>query len=113
MQNLTAAIFNVVANAIFTTSLGKCLAQYAPSVSPQEAFNAGSSAAAVRKLVPNDKPWELEGVLEAYNESLRNIWYMLIAFAFLAFVSAWGMGWIDMRKKDEKVLRELGTETRT
>ncbi|KAJ4296885.1 hypothetical protein N0V90_006933 [Kalmusia sp. IMI 367209] len=99
MQNLAAAIFLVVANTIFTQSLNKKLAQYAPSVSPQAAFEAGSSATAVRKLVPADKPWEIEGVLNAYSESLKNIWYMLVAFACLAFVFAWGMGFIDVRKK--------------
>lgn len=98
-QNLAGAIFLVVANTIFTQSLIKKVTQYAPSVSPQAALAAGSSPGAVRNLVDPDKPWELEGVLNAYNDSLKNIWYMLIAFAGMAFICAFGMGWVDVRKK--------------
>ncbi|KAF1960439.1 efflux pump protein, partial [Byssothecium circinans] len=101
IQNLTAAIFLVVANTIFTQSLIKKLGQYAPSVSTQAALDAGSGADAVRKLVAPDKPWEMEGVMTAYSESLKNIWLMLVAFACLSFISAFGMGWIDVRKKKE------------
>jgi hypothetical protein len=112
IQNLAAAIFLVVANTIFTQSLIKKLALYAPSVPAQAALAAGSSADAVRKLVDPDKPWEMDGVLNAYSESLKNIWLMLVAFAGLAFICAFGMGWTDVRKKqggkDEK--RETGIE---
>lgn len=99
LQNLTAAIFNVVANAIFTQSLIKKLGQYAPSVSPEAALQAGSSADAIRKLVPADKAGELDGVLSAYSESLSRIWLMLVAAAVLAFLFSFGMGWVDVRKK--------------
>ncbi|KAF2451175.1 efflux pump protein [Karstenula rhodostoma CBS 690.94] len=100
VQNLAGAIFLVVANTIFTQSLIKKLGQYAPSVSPQAALEAGSSADAVRKLVDPSKPWEVDGVLNAYSESLKNIWLMLVAFAGLAFICAFGMGWVDVRKKN-------------
>lgn len=101
IQNLAAAIFLVVANVIFTQSLIKKLGEYAPSIPPQAALDAGSSADAVRKLVDPNKPWEVDGVLTAYSESLRAIWLMLVAFASLAFIFAFGMGWVDVRKKKE------------
>lgn len=101
VQNLAAAVFLVVANTIFTQSLVKKLGIYAPSVSPKAALEAGSSAGAVRKLVDPSKPWEVDGVLQAYSESLKNIWLMLVAFAGLAFICAFGMGWVDVRKKKE------------
>ncbi|KAJ4352555.1 uncharacterized protein N0V89_007904 [Didymosphaeria variabile] len=114
IQNLAAAIFLVVANTIFTQSLIKKLAQYAPSVSPQKALEAGSSADAVRKLVAPDRPWEVDGVLNAYSESLKNIWLMLVAFASIAFLCSFGMGWVDVRKKkggkDEKKESEVEEE---
>ncbi|KAL1598042.1 hypothetical protein SLS60_008530 [Paraconiothyrium brasiliense] len=115
IQNLAAAIFLVVANTIFTQSLIKKLAQYAPSVSPQKALEAGSSADAVRKLVAADRPWELDGVLDAYSESLKAIWLMLVAFAGLAFVCAFGMGWVDVRKRKggEVVKKESELEDET
>ncbi|KAL5418675.1 hypothetical protein PMIN04_007235 [Paraphaeosphaeria minitans] len=99
VHNLAGAIFLVVANTIFTQCLVKKLGQYAPSISPQAALEAGSSADAVRKLVDPSKPWEVDGVLNAYSESLKNIWLMLVAFAGLAFICSFGMGWVDVRKK--------------
>ncbi|KAL5379303.1 hypothetical protein DPSP01_008575 [Paraphaeosphaeria sporulosa] len=110
VQNLAGAIFLVVANTIFTQSLIKKLGQYAPSVSPQAALEAGSSADAVRKLVDPSKPWELDGVLNAYSESLKTIWLMLVAFAGLAFICAFGMGWVDVRKKKSGNEEKNGSE---
>lgn len=98
-QNISGAIFLVVANTVFTQSLITKLGEYAPSVPPQAALAAGSSAGAVRELVAPDRPWEVDGVLTAYSESLRNIWLMLVGFASLACVCGFFMGWVDVRKK--------------
>lgn len=106
IQNVFAAIFVVVANTVFTQSLIKKLARYAPSVSPQAALEAGGSAEAVRKLSGNSG--ELAGILTAYNDSLRNIWYMLVAFGCIASFFAFGMGWRDVRKKDATNNKQKG-----
>jgi hypothetical protein len=39
------------------------------------------------------------GVLKAIAESLANIWYMLVGLSSLGFFIAFGMGWVDVRKK--------------
>lgn len=68
-------------------------------ISPQAAVDAGSSASAVRALVP---PGELDGVLRAYSEGLRDVFYFLVGIACLATLASLGMGWKDIRNKRSK-----------
>jgi hypothetical protein len=106
-QNLGTAIGIVIANTIFAQTLTKAAPGYAPSVSAEAALDAGSGAGAVRALVTGHEE-ELGGVLRAYSESLRNIFYFLVALSGIAVIASLGMGWVDVRKKrDEKVL-EVG-----
>lgn len=100
IQNLAASVFSVVTNTIFEQTLISKLPEYAPSVSPKAALNAGGSAEAVRALVPMGGGHELDGVLKAYSDALRNLWYLLVGFAVAAFLFGWGTGWKDVRKKD-------------
>ena len=72
-----------------------------PSVSPQAALDAGSGAGAVRALVAVGDQDELDGVLKAYSESLRNVFYFLIGLACLAVFVSLGMGWKDVRNKGD------------
>ncbi|KAF1955827.1 efflux pump protein [Byssothecium circinans] len=101
VQNLAGAIFNIVANTVFTQTLVKKLAVYAPSVSPKAALDAGASAGDVRALVRGDER-VLEGVLRAYSEALRGVWLMIVGFGCVCFLVSFGMGWIDVRKKEEE-----------
>ncbi|KAF2690511.1 efflux pump protein [Lentithecium fluviatile CBS 122367] len=103
IQNLSAAIFLIIGNTIFTQSLLSKLAHYAPSISSQAALKAGGSADAVRKLIPAGREVELDGVLRAYSEGLGNVWYLLVGFSVGAFACAWGMGWRDVRKDGKKL----------
>jgi hypothetical protein len=105
VQNLGGSIILIIANTIFTQSLLSKLARYAPSITPQDALEAGGSAEAVRNLLPVGHSDEFGGVLRAYTESLGNVWYLLVGMAVGAFVFAWGTGWVDVRKKDEKVVQ--------
>jgi hypothetical protein len=68
-------------------------------VSPQAALDAGSGADAVRALVPAGQKDELDGVLKAYSESLRNVFYFLTGLACLAVFVSLGIGWKDVRNK--------------
>ena len=102
-QNLGGSIVAIIANTIFTQSLLTKLAHYAPSVPPQSALSAGGSADAVRSLLPAGSFAEFDGILRAYYESLRNVWYLLIGLAIGSFLFAWGMGWVDVRKKNGKI----------
>ena len=101
-QNLGTAITIVVANTIFAQSLTSLIPRYAPSVPAHAALDAGSGAGAVRALVPAGNRHELDGVLKAYSESLRNVFYFLTGIACVAVFVSLGMGWKDVRNKGEK-----------
>jgi uncharacterized membrane protein YuzA (DUF378 family) len=102
LQNFGTSVGIVLSNTIFAQTLTKVIPQYAPSVSPQAALDAGSGVDAVRRLVVGHEE-ELAGVLLAYSESLRNIFYFLVGISGVAVVSSLGMGWVDVRKKKGEV----------
>lgn len=97
-QNLLAAIFVIAGNAIFTETLIRQLSILVPSVSPGAALAAGGGAEAVRALLPPGSP-ELDKLLLAYSKSINAVFYLLAAIAVVCFAAAWGMGWVDIRKK--------------
>jgi hypothetical protein len=99
-SNLAGAVFTVLGNTIFQTSLKSDISVLAPSVSPDAALAAGGSAAAVRALLPPGNP-ELDGVLQSYAHSLSHVFYLAIACCAVSFAASWGLGWIDLRKKKE------------
>lgn len=100
-QNFGVAIAIVISNILFAQTLTSTIPRYAPSVTPQAALDAGSGAAAVRALVPAGQEEQLAGVLRAYSESLRNVFYFLVGTAVITTVVSFGMGWKDVRKKND------------
>lgn len=98
VENLVAAIFTIVGNVIFTQALTRQISVLSPSVSPEAALAVGGGAEAVRGLLPPGSP-ELEGLLLAFSDSVNAVFYLLTALAVMAFTAAWGMGWVDIRKK--------------
>ncbi|KAJ0123685.1 hypothetical protein J7T55_012154 [Diaporthe amygdali] len=98
MENLVASIFTIVGNAIFTQTLTRRVSVLAPSVSPKAALAVGGGAEAVRALLPPGSP-ELSGLLLAFSDSVNAVFYLLAALAGVSFIAAWGMGWVDTRKK--------------
>ncbi|KAM0813450.1 putative Major facilitator superfamily domain-containing protein [Seiridium cardinale] len=101
-QNFSGAIFVVVGTVIFTQSLVSELAVHAPSVSPEAALAAGASASAVRSLVPAGSS-ELDGVLVSFANAVSKVFYLLVACSLVGLVSAFGMGWVNVRKKKAQV----------
>ncbi|KAH7398180.1 efflux pump protein [Pyrenochaeta sp. MPI-SDFR-AT-0127] len=95
-QYLGTSIIIVISNTIFAQTLTAAISKYAPSVSPQAALDAGSDANAVRHLVIGHEE-DLSGVLRAYSESLRNVFYFLVGIAALAVLVSVGMGWKGVR----------------
>lgn len=100
-QNLAGAVAVVLATTIFTQSLLQDLPTLAPSVAPAAAIAAGSGADAIRALLPKDSP-ELYGLLLAYSYAVDKTFYVVAAFGVAAFVFSFGMGWKDVRKKEDK-----------
>lgn len=98
MENLVAAIFTIVGNVVFTQTLTRQVSVLAPSVSPEAALAVGGGAEAVRALLPPGSP-ELEGLLLAFSKSVNAVFYLLAALAVVSSTAAWGMGWVNIRKK--------------
>jgi hypothetical protein len=98
VDNLVAAIFTIVGNLIFTQTLTRQVSVLAPSVSPKAVLAVGGGAEAVRSLLPPGSP-ELPGLLLAFSNSVNAVFYLLTALALMSFTAAWGMGWMDIRKK--------------
>lgn len=42
---------------------------------------------------------ELPGLLLAFSDSVDAVFYLLGSLAVVSFIAAWGMGWVDTRKK--------------
>ncbi|KAI0479247.1 putative MFS multidrug transporter [Xylariaceae sp. FL0804] len=105
-QGLTASVFLIVANVIFTETLTEQIARLAPSVDPAAALAAGGSASGVRALLAAGSP-ELAGLLKAYAIAFDDVCYLMLAAGFASFLAAWGMDWIDVRKEKENKESEV------
>ena len=105
-QSLGASITIIIANTIFSQTLTSAIPRYAPSISPSAASHAGAGAGAVRALVPAGHEGELSGLLRAYSESLRNVFYFLVGAACLATILSLGMGWKGKDRKATVVVDE-------
>ncbi|KAI0405258.1 major facilitator superfamily domain-containing protein [Xylaria palmicola] len=95
-QTLSAAVFVVVGNTIFTQSLIDGTRRFVPSVDPTDVLRAGGSADAIRSLVPPGSP-ELAGLLKAFSRSFDTVCYLMIALTSISAIASFGMGWIDTR----------------
>jgi hypothetical protein len=112
IQNFAISVIVVLSNTIFAQTLTSVIPQYAPSVPPQAALDAGSDAGAVRHLVDGHEE-ELNGLLLAFSDSLRNIFYFLVGISAVGVIASLGMGWVDVRKKQEETKTSEDVEVQT
>jgi hypothetical protein len=101
LQNFATSICVVLSNTILSQTLTKVVPRYAPSVSAQAVLDAGTDAGAVRRLVIGHE-FELSGLLLAYSEGVRNIFYFFVGITAVSVVVSLGMGWVDVRKRPEE-----------
>jgi hypothetical protein len=101
-QFLGMAIFLVIGNTIFNEKLKSGLAKYAPNVDAQAVIAAGATA--YRDFV---SPQDLPGVVMAYAKGVDCVFYLSTAAIVCSFFTAWGMGWVDIRKKKEPVKSDV------
>lgn len=97
-QSLGPAIVLVVCNVIFNSSLKSQLQDKAPHTDSAAVIRAGATG--FRAIVQRD---DLPGVLAAYAVSVDRVFYFVAAVAAACIVVLWGMGWHDLRAKDNKV----------
>ncbi|KAH7032764.1 major facilitator superfamily-domain-containing protein [Microdochium trichocladiopsis] len=100
-SNSATAVMVTIGNVIFQESLVAELAARAPSVSPAAAIAAGGSAEAVRALAIASGA-DVESLLLAYSLSVNRVFYLLAGICVVVFVSAFGIGWVDLGHKDKK-----------
>ncbi|KAL3464600.1 major facilitator superfamily domain-containing protein [Aspergillus heterothallicus] len=103
-QTFGGSIFLALANVIFSAGLRDQIPRYAPNVNPEEVIAAGATG--FREIVA---PEDLEGVLKGYAKSVDWVMYLVVGLTVAQFASSWGMGWKDVRKKEE-VKEDASTE---
>lgn len=106
-QGLGSSVLITVANTIFDNSLVSELHSLAPSVSADAVLAAGATA--FRDFVPEE---ELPGVLEAYATSFDRAFYLMVGLAAATFVTSWGLGWHDVRNKEEQKSKGASSRVR-
>lgn len=95
-QSFAAALSPNFSSTIFINSLKALIPRYAPSVDTQTVIDAGATG-----LRTDVAGREWAGVLVAYAKSVDRVFYLTAEVAVGYFVFAWGMGWRDLREKDE------------
>ena len=91
--NFGGATFLTLAETDFSQSLLVAIPKYAPGADANAVQSKGATD--FRSVV---SAAELPGVLKAYSVSVDHVFYLVCASAAAAFLSAWGMGWNDIRK---------------
>ncbi|KAI0007094.1 hypothetical protein F4779DRAFT_643495 [Xylariaceae sp. FL0662B] len=93
-QNLGGAVFLIVAQTIFASSLRERVPLDAPGVNPELVISAG--ARSLCQLIPSNL---LPGVLQAYSNSVDRVMFLGIGLGAASVLFAWGLGWRDIREK--------------
>lgn len=98
-QSLGGAIFLAVAQTLFQNGLIGGIERDAPGLNPTIFINAGASQ--VRQILrAMGQEQYIEAVLTAYLSGLRHAFFITVACAACAFVSALGLSWVSLKKKD-------------
>ncbi|OKL59586.1 hypothetical protein UA08_05354 [Talaromyces atroroseus] len=95
---LGGTIFVTASQSLLENQLIRKLAGIVPNL--DAASLASSGAGSLKNLVPPDK---LDESLNAYNDSMRSIWYLALGLAGLALISSFGLRWksVKVRKINE------------
>ncbi|KAK9319613.1 putative HC-toxin efflux carrier [Lipomyces orientalis] len=96
-QNFGGAVLLAIGETVLTNGLKSNVPKYAPDVDPAIIIAAGATG--IRDVVSNST--QLAGVIRAYATSVDSIFYLAAACGCVVFVAGWGMGWKDIRKKEE------------
>ncbi|KAF4338224.1 HC-toxin efflux carrier TOXA [Fusarium beomiforme] len=89
---LGGTIFVTVSQTLLEGQLENRIAKYVPGVDINELANSGATN--LWKLVPSDK---VAVVLNAYNDSMRSIWYLGLGMGCFALITAFGFEWKNVK----------------
>ena len=96
-QSMGGAIFIAVAQSVFQNGLTEGVSRDAPGVPPEIFINSGASQ--VRQVLEQLGAERFLGaVLGAYLQGLRYSYYITVACASAAFLSACGLSWKKIQK---------------
>ena len=95
-QTFGGALFLSFSDTIFTNSLKFLIRTYASTVDPEAVIAAGATG--FRNITSENV---LANLLVAYAKSVDRVFYLTASAGVSCFVFAWGMGWKDIRKKNE------------
>lgn len=87
------ALFLTFAQTGFSSGMRSTLQKFAPEVSALTIEKAG--AVGFRAIVPQAS---LPGVIQSYNDSINQVFYIAAGCGFVSFVLAWGIGWKSIKK---------------
>ena len=95
-QTLGGALFVSVAQAAFSDGIISGLKEHAPTLNPDLFINSGATSlrSILRETGQED---QLEGVLKAYVRGLSNTFWIAVACAICAFISACTLQWKSVK----------------
>nr|XP_036589190.1 MFS multidrug transporter [Colletotrichum truncatum]KAF6800832.1 MFS multidrug transporter [Colletotrichum truncatum] len=95
-QGLSSAVVISIANTVFDNTVVNQIEINAPNVKPRAVLAAGATL--YRSQVPAE---DLANVVQAWAIGFQKTMYIATAFSGGMFLFAWGLGFKDVRKKDE------------
>lgn len=104
MQSLGPAIVLSLCQLIFIESLKVQIPQHQPNVDAGLIIQAGATR--FREIVGST---DLPDLLIAYANSIDRVFYLVAAMAASCGIFLWGMGWQDLRKKEESAADATGS----
>ncbi|CAG8101348.1 unnamed protein product [Penicillium salamii] len=91
--NMGASLFLQLSTVIFSQGLLAALPKYAPGINPKVILESGATH--FREVISKDA---IAGVLLAYSESIRHVFYFLAALSVAGFTVSCFMGWEPFNK---------------
>lgn len=101
-QTLGGAIFIAVGQSVFQNGLIAGIREYAPDVEPSAIINAGATEMR-HVLLTLGQLDQLDNVIRAYMNGLRNTYRVSLALMLAAFVAACFVEWKSVKKSDENL----------
>lgn len=105
-QTLSGAIFISVAQNVFQTGLVKYLHKMVANVDPADVVQTG--AADLYEVMSKRYPDDIDGILDAYNKALQQVFLISLVLSCLMAVGTMGMEWRSV--KDKKVAEKSGNK---
>ncbi|KAI0198064.1 major facilitator superfamily domain-containing protein [Astrocystis sublimbata] len=94
-QSIGPAVILALCQLVFIHGLQTQLPVHAPNVDTAAVIQAGATQ--FRAFVPSS---ELRNVLVGYATAIDQVFYLLAGLTAIGIIVLWGMGWVDIRKKE-------------